>query len=284
MNQHIECRICFDDEEEKKFISPCLCNGTSKNVHIECLETWRRINIDRPAFDKCMECHYKYKLKYRYPKERNIYHNVTYKQVMYFIYLIPLTLSILLNFSNERGELLYLLDFGQTNKSKDICHKIYNQSEYCHATSLYGALKSADLFSYTIFNTSILAVYQVFFMTLFYIYKNKKTIKRYNEFNKINRNNFIYWLFNIFKFFFVYYSCIFLLTEPTILLGYSFFYIILEPIIVFKFIEKHGNSIKELNDLNPSEILEYNSELDDDYFGEEIDYRINLEEIDIEIN
>ena len=177
-----ECRICFEQEKENEnendnennqLISPCLCNGTSKFVHIECLETWRKINKDGPGFYKCMECRYKYNFRYRFPKEKNIYHDVTYKKIMYFLYCFSLLISILLNLSKTKGQLLFLLDFGQTNKSKDICYQIYNNSKYCHSTSLYGALQTTDYFTYTIFNISVLISYQLLFSTIFYLYKNK---------------------------------------------------------------------------------------------------------------
>ena len=58
-----ECRICFDNDVDSDFISPCLCNGTSKYVHNSCLDTWRKINMDKDAYDKCMECKYEYKFK-----------------------------------------------------------------------------------------------------------------------------------------------------------------------------------------------------------------------------
>ena len=52
-----ECRICFDIETEKnKFVSPCRCSGTSKFVHIKCINKWRRVNRGKDAYDQCMEC------------------------------------------------------------------------------------------------------------------------------------------------------------------------------------------------------------------------------------
>ena len=273
MNQNSECRICFEKEDEdNKFISPCLCNGTSKYVHIECLETWRNINKNGPGFNKCMECRYVYKFKYKFPKENNIYYDVTYRKIIYFLYFFPVFISILLNLSNTRGQLLFLLDFGQTKKTKDICWHRRNISEYCYSTSLYGALQSADYFSYTIFNTAVLMSYQLILSTIFYVYKNKKTIKRYKEFNKINRKAFIWWMFNMLKFFLIYYTCVFLIHEPIILIGYPFVYVIFEPIVLLKFIETHGDSIRKLNGSNPHEILDYDPNLQYDYFGEEIDY------------
>ena len=59
-----ECRICFDPEaEDDMLLNPCLCNGTSKYVHMSCLTRWRAINADRPAYIKCMECNYNYNIK-----------------------------------------------------------------------------------------------------------------------------------------------------------------------------------------------------------------------------
>ena len=66
------CRICFDIEEETNpFISPCSCNGSSKYVHSSCLNKWRNISTNEEARTKCMECHTKYVLRYKYPLENN---------------------------------------------------------------------------------------------------------------------------------------------------------------------------------------------------------------------
>ena len=54
------CRICHDDEEkpENPFISPCLCDGSQRFVHRECLENWRKTS-DTAAF-RCPTCRYEY--------------------------------------------------------------------------------------------------------------------------------------------------------------------------------------------------------------------------------
>ena len=48
-----QCRICLEDEDElDKLISPCLCNGTMKYVHYECLHKWVVFNdIENPKVD-----------------------------------------------------------------------------------------------------------------------------------------------------------------------------------------------------------------------------------------
>ena len=56
-----ECRICFDSTVgDDEFISPCLCDGTSKYIHKSCLSKWRNLNIDGDAYKKCMECNQAY--------------------------------------------------------------------------------------------------------------------------------------------------------------------------------------------------------------------------------
>ena len=65
-----QCRICFEEETENNLlISPCLCNGTSKYVHRNCLERWREMNRGAVGFFKCMECHFRYNIFYKFPRE-----------------------------------------------------------------------------------------------------------------------------------------------------------------------------------------------------------------------
>ena len=35
------CRICFCGSEDGRLISPCLCKGSMKYVHVDCLQHWR---------------------------------------------------------------------------------------------------------------------------------------------------------------------------------------------------------------------------------------------------
>jgi len=38
-----QCRICLE-EDDKEYISPCLCKGSLKYVHLDCLNQWRNMN------------------------------------------------------------------------------------------------------------------------------------------------------------------------------------------------------------------------------------------------
>ena len=50
--ESITCRICLESDCNRcEVISPCKCKGSSKYVHIECLDQWRTMSEDR-AFSK----------------------------------------------------------------------------------------------------------------------------------------------------------------------------------------------------------------------------------------
>ena len=39
-SDHASCRICFGDDSNEKFISPCKCTGSMENIHYSCLKSW----------------------------------------------------------------------------------------------------------------------------------------------------------------------------------------------------------------------------------------------------
>lgn len=56
-----ECRICLLDDHHETMISPCLCQGTQKYVHRECLNQWRQQNRNQ-GFFRCPTCLYEYRI------------------------------------------------------------------------------------------------------------------------------------------------------------------------------------------------------------------------------
>jgi predicted nucleic acid-binding Zn ribbon protein len=58
-----KCRICFEDEASSRFIAPCLCKGSQKWVHLNCLNQWRRTSANKTASSKCGTCNYDYKFE-----------------------------------------------------------------------------------------------------------------------------------------------------------------------------------------------------------------------------
>lgn len=57
------CRICFGGVEEGKLISPCLCSGSIRFVHLACLNHWRRASANRKASFQCDQCGFKYSMR-----------------------------------------------------------------------------------------------------------------------------------------------------------------------------------------------------------------------------
>lgn len=63
-NEPKACRVCFDGEESgKKLINPCLCKGSSKYIHKECLYTWINSQNDNEDSRKCEVCNYIFNIK-----------------------------------------------------------------------------------------------------------------------------------------------------------------------------------------------------------------------------
>ncbi|KAH6917487.1 hypothetical protein BKA70DRAFT_1252320 [Coprinopsis sp. MPI-PUGE-AT-0042] len=60
-----QCRICLDgtnaEIELGRLISPCLCKGSIRYVHVRCLERWRKTSVSQGAFFACPQCHYQYR-------------------------------------------------------------------------------------------------------------------------------------------------------------------------------------------------------------------------------
>ena len=54
------CRICLGDEDDGRLISPCLCKGTMRFVHVECLTQWRLQAVNKESFFACDSCKYQY--------------------------------------------------------------------------------------------------------------------------------------------------------------------------------------------------------------------------------
>ena len=135
-----ECRICFEEEtQDNPFITPCRCNGTSKYVHLDCLETWRNENIGRDAFDMCMECRYRYKFLNKFPYEFNSRIPCKFLFIFCMSFIFPVFLSYPLaeinaannnsitNFySNKESSLNYFMSIAEMYDplNYDVCYNI----------------------------------------------------------------------------------------------------------------------------------------------------------------
>lgn len=168
-----ECRICFetDSTRDNPLISPCLCRGTSKYVHKNCIQHWREINHDTEYFWKCRECGYNYTLVKAYPKETFIIPEVYISELKttrvfsilhfiafflgFFVRVFDQTLyypmlRILTNFEKPSGR---LINFIQK-------HELYNIQYYFCVIILFSSILSyLSFFVKTIFKIQKFFIY-----------------------------------------------------------------------------------------------------------------------------
>lgn len=55
-----ECRICLIDDLKENMIYPCLCKGSNKYVHHECLKTFMILSDNELFKKECYICKYEY--------------------------------------------------------------------------------------------------------------------------------------------------------------------------------------------------------------------------------
>ncbi|KAF9148159.1 hypothetical protein BG015_010152, partial [Linnemannia schmuckeri] len=82
-----------DDEEpgNGRLISPCLCKGSTRYIHLRCLEQWRTTSPRRENFYRCEICHYEY--SFRRPWAAAILGNKWFLRVMTVLIVILLAYS-----------------------------------------------------------------------------------------------------------------------------------------------------------------------------------------------
>tara|TARA_B100000795_G_scaffold19451_1_gene12931 strand:+ start:3191 stop:4120 length:930 start_codon:yes stop_codon:yes gene_type:complete len=100
------CRICFceNDDEDNSLISPCLCKGTQKYIHVNCLNEWRNVNINNPEKrDNCEIC------KFNFIIHRGL--DLSYYKVKNWFYLIVYRYMFITWLSFAYGAIDYSYDF-----------------------------------------------------------------------------------------------------------------------------------------------------------------------------
>lgn len=64
------CRICFESTNQEDMLHPCLCKGTSKYIHRNCLNQWRSLSTNPTASTHCTECKFEYRTQEFLPIEK----------------------------------------------------------------------------------------------------------------------------------------------------------------------------------------------------------------------
>ena len=263
-----ECRICFDVETEKnKFISPCRCSGTSKYVHIKCLNKWRRVNRGKDAYNQCMECRENYiiRRKYRveyYPFELE---TLTSERLRNMYYCIGFPIGILCAlYDRPSYYIIDLLNGGTQEPYTAFCGLDSYTGKYncTNTTTLKETLNTPEglwisnfFYMYFIFNI------QSLFICLYIFWKVYKNMHRKMDYMIEGFwFNFI-WLIYLFKYVLIYKVFINVVYSPWGLLSISMTGSFFEP-FSYKVYEKMNRKIiKEINSNNPETIQNWSEEL-----------------------
>ena len=236
-----ECRICFEEEtNENHFIWPCRCKGTSKFVHASCLEKWRNENIERDAFEMCMECRYRYKFINKYPYEFESRIPTNFFIILFLSYIIPITLAYPIA-SINRANNNAILKFYSPHNSSFFLYMNYSQEYY-------------DTINYDICYNIILFHQTLLFVILYNIYVLCNVYRKCEYYKHIKGSIVFHFIFT-FKFLFL-----INITDPssfwlTAFLILSFFIGLMEPFYYMLILKRHNN-ILYLLDLENKFILQ----------------------------
>ena len=178
------CRICLEDDTlDNQFINPCLCNGTSKWVHLACLQKWRYMNLHRPAFQKCMECDYAYRLQKKYPLE-NFSPNCGNNKVCTYICcsaILTFFFSIFIKSYDQHQQSLYLISWGNTYLYQRLNQSFTDTNQVLYYQSLSTTIY-ANLFLVIFF---LLAIYRIQRKKLYLQLVGKKFLLQFLQINNM---------------------------------------------------------------------------------------------------
>jgi len=94
-----ECRICLSDEDAKNLIAPCLCKGSARWIHRQCLDQWRATKSMKDAFTHCGTCKFKYVIKTRVDKSESTqlwrYRLLVFRDSLLFLIVAHLLISLI---------------------------------------------------------------------------------------------------------------------------------------------------------------------------------------------
>lgn len=169
------CRICLEDENDiNKLIAPCRCSGSSKYVHLDCLQTWRRTSRGGIGENKCMECHTEYLIRKKHGRERIL--EIPICRLAQILYYTPTVISMIIYTQDKNLSFFTFLDGGKKYPLKECNTWVskYNpmvNDTYCHPTSVKGyASLDTDGMIYPFYFAMILSFYSFLLISGFFLY------------------------------------------------------------------------------------------------------------------
>jgi hypothetical protein len=255
-NEARTCRYCFEGETyNNELISPCLCKGSSKYIHLKCLQSWRLVNKDNPEKrDYCEICKYHYAikrveniLKYRIASDVTVW-------FLYFFLLIAMSFFYgLIDYYGDFFTLKILTPFSYNNTAvynRFTKMKKYSDSYFVDTT-----------FDYCVYSFFIFDMMSFYINSIYIIYNRKKfTIVKKHPLYKKNLHKFKkIAIFMHFSIFYCYYSTLFF-DEYYILSNTMPVTMLLNFFTIILFINDHNKIIKKININNVEHEIVYSFE------------------------
>ena len=270
------CRICLEEEaNEEILIAPCRCSGSSKHVHIECLQTWRQTaSRDSEGENRCMECKTEYIIRKNFEREKQV--EIKTWVIFKILYYLPFIVSFFVYETDKEYNLIKFLDGGEEYPTQkcNIYVDFYKKNHtYCSPLNIKGYIISGDEgIGYIFYVSILLSLYSFILITGFLMYQLKLLKKPLIFFKKYGYCRiFAHQIFSL-KMFILYYLMRFVAPYGCII--FACFSIPLESCNITKAYLRYWNTLENMNEnirnddtvLNWSEnCLGYNMvEIDDD--------------------
>ena len=262
-----ECRICYEPETDSDdpLIAPCLCDGTSKYIHVSCLNNWRHFNHNTRAWTHCMECSGEYTIINEFPLESLVIYKHFSKKTNIFLqnYVINFFLSYFLHYIDSINNygLIKALNFGQNTPEPSIITIL--KEDYMAPQIFY--------FSFTLFIGNIIFYMYFYSNILFKIYRKKEYYKMIKCQYRVSV---------IYSFMFLIFYYIFVFNGATLIYFNLIAFISLcEPYVIYRLIKRHNQIILFLNNTNGETIMSFENRINPAYNIQLINQNINEEQI-----
>jgi len=249
-NEIFQCRICFEEEDDLSlFVSPCRCSGTSKYVHVECLQEWIRTTENSDAKKKCMECKTAYKYTTNHLAENiTLYVNTrkniwkTYITNVFYIFPFSLILTSIDEYAIKSNKFMVLL--------------------YQPGPRVLNLINLNDMYSIFFYTANSTFFFNTKFL-LTYLYLVNKNIHRRKQYIKSMFFHICLPLFCV-LFFYIINRIIMSYDDVDNLMSFNTMYIIVSQVTNYQLLKLHDDTIKNMNLNLEINILSYVNNIDID--------------------
>jgi len=175
-NDTYMCRICLDEQDTlDDLISPCRCSGSSKYVHVECLQKWRNTSRGETGENICMECRTEYIIRKTHDREHLI--NMDTSVLLQLIYYIPGILTLLIYLNDDNADFITFLDGGEVYQTEHCVtyYDRYSRKNYtsCYPLNVKGYFHDMDGIIFPFYFSILLSIYNFLLITTFSLYQIK---------------------------------------------------------------------------------------------------------------